>query len=458
MYNLMEEKWLSVLYRDGRPATLNLIEVMEQAHSLQLAYSNPMDRFSVFRFMLALAYWCDNGRGEDLGYMDSLPPPWLEYLTTHKEHFELLGPGKRFCQDVSAAYLRPVTDLLHEIPTGNNPWHFNHALNYVSGLCPSCCVLGLLRQPVFGTPGLLGPKRENLTAGINGTPPVYAVFWGDSLLETLKLNWNPQPEQGNPAWIDISPDPLQEPMPLLTGLTLLSRKTHLCEPVNVSGTCSACGLKSTILVHAMKLESKKNMANPSWTDPHVVYSENTGKAVSAQDPFKTKDILFNKPWQKTLAMYHGSHPDLPAAKLWILGFSSEQAKFKDVFEFSVNLPIKLSTDNLELAVGWKRALLNGSAYIGNQLRHKKMGEFAISVVSPTAERNIASHKDAIAAESVFSWADAQNAYRSLISKTSPSLAPGNFVRSVLARRRISAVTLKPLRLMPKTDKGAINEQ
>ncbi len=58
-YNLIEEKWIPVLWRDGSTGRVGIREALAQAHHIrQIAASNPMDRLAILRFLLALLYWC----------------------------------------------------------------------------------------------------------------------------------------------------------------------------------------------------------------------------------------------------------------------------------------------------------------------------------------------------------------------------------------------------------------
>jgi CRISPR type I-E-associated protein CasA/Cse1 len=173
-YNLLEEQWVPVLWTDSNKVSrIGILEALRQANRVrQIAASNPMDRVAIFRFLLALLYWC---RGNpptetDTVFEKSFPVDWFSKLETHKEYFNLLGEGKRFYQDSGATRLRAITDLIQEVPTGNNFWHFRHSTDKIDGLCPACCAMGLLRLPLFSVSGL-----PDLKAGINGTPPSVSV-------------------------------------------------------------------------------------------------------------------------------------------------------------------------------------------------------------------------------------------------------------------------------------------
>jgi CRISPR system Cascade subunit CasA len=59
-FNLLDEDWIPVLYRDGRWERIGIRKALKDAARIrQLAASNPMDRVAILRFLLALLYWCN---------------------------------------------------------------------------------------------------------------------------------------------------------------------------------------------------------------------------------------------------------------------------------------------------------------------------------------------------------------------------------------------------------------
>ena len=158
-------------------------EAFSQAGKIrQIAASNPMDRVAIIRFLLAILYWCKNPPTDsELTKLKSFPEDWFTKLDENKECFNLLGKGKRFYQEKEAKRECAVTDLLQEIPTGNNFWHLRHSTDMVNGLCFACCAMGLLRLPIFSVTSL-----PDLKTGINGTPPIM-LYPGEPLcLRLLK--------------------------------------------------------------------------------------------------------------------------------------------------------------------------------------------------------------------------------------------------------------------------------
>jgi len=57
-YNLLDEKWIPVLYHDGKWERLGIRRTLADAHRIrQIAASNPMDRVAIIRFLLAGVFW-----------------------------------------------------------------------------------------------------------------------------------------------------------------------------------------------------------------------------------------------------------------------------------------------------------------------------------------------------------------------------------------------------------------
>ena len=67
-YNLLEEEWIPVLYRNGTFCRRGIRRALEDAGCIrQIAASNPMDRVAVLRFLLALLYWCKGNAADGRG-------------------------------------------------------------------------------------------------------------------------------------------------------------------------------------------------------------------------------------------------------------------------------------------------------------------------------------------------------------------------------------------------------
>jgi len=101
-YNLIDEEWIPVLYQNGDYKLVGILTALTDAHKIrQIAASNPMDRVSLLRFLLAVLYWCRGNPKEEDKNNKQFPAEWFEKLKQHKhkEYFNLLGDGKRFYQE-----------------------------------------------------------------------------------------------------------------------------------------------------------------------------------------------------------------------------------------------------------------------------------------------------------------------------------------------------------------------
>ncbi len=196
-YNLLDVKWIPVLYRNGDWEQVGIRRALEDAGRIrQVAASNPMDRAAILRFLLAVLYWCRGSPtgGENADKTAPIAPKWFTRLSAEPDYFALLGDGKRFFQQASGKDKKLTANyLVHEVPTGTNAWHFRHSTDRANGLCLACCAMGLVRLPLFTTSGGSGKSP-----GVNAKPPLYVIPVGASLAETLRLSWSSVPDLGVP--------------------------------------------------------------------------------------------------------------------------------------------------------------------------------------------------------------------------------------------------------------------
>ncbi len=262
-YNLLEEKWIPVLWKDGKTNRVGIIEALTQAGRIrQVAASNPMDRVAVLRFLLALLYWCQ-GSPTDKAPDGSFPRDWFKklYDNDNKDCFNLFGK-KPFYQDREAdGKAVAVTYLLHDLPSGTNIAHFRHVRDFHEGLCLACCAMGLLRWSCFATAGTAGPG-QSMTASVNGNTPSYSIKTGASLFDSLLLNWPGSEPVNNdvPSWKGACE---RTPLGFLKGMTWQSRRVLLLLPESQinrdhpRGRCCYCGAPTDRLV-------KEILFRPGW--------------------------------------------------------------------------------------------------------------------------------------------------------------------------------------------------
>jgi CRISPR type I-E-associated protein CasA/Cse1 len=438
-FNLLEEDWIPILRRNGKFERVGIRKALTEAGGIrQIAASNPMDRIAILRFLLAILYWC---RGDPPNNPTGIsgkgfPEHWFSKLEEKQDCFNLLGEGKRFYQDRDAQRSRASTDLIQEIPTGNNFWHFRHSTDKTDGLCPACCVLGLLRLPLFSVSGL-----PDLKAGINGTPPVYVIRLDTVLLNTLWANWTICEELGDPAWIrpDIRPTPNQD-VPLLTGLTLLSRRVWLHEPSGPPGMCSGCGAKETTLIRTCEYQTAGRQENEFWNDPHVIYyGESRRKSSKAPDLTAAGTFRMDRPWPNLLASLVETDKFVSGDKpisLLVVGFATDQAKSIDVWERILGFPRgnRINAMATSLLQRWHREGGRTEKLMG---RSKVEGTAAVAAIRPHVEARVSAEAGKLLAAGEDAWAQAAQEYQPLLTAIAKSLSPGFTTAAVQRRGQIA---------------------
>ncbi len=447
-FNLLDEPWIPVLREDGTFGRVGIREALLQAGRIRtIAAANPMDRFAVLRFLLALLYWCrGNPDGSFTPVGDGFPPAWFAKLDDHRDCFNLLGDGRRFYQTKAANRLRPTTDLLQEIPTGHNFWHFRHATDGQDGLCPACCAQGLLRLPLYSVSG-----RPDMKAGINGAPPIYAIAFGTTLLDTLLRNWRPTGELGEPSW--IASCNTDRSVSLLAGFTLVSRLVWLHD-AETTGACINCG--DTSVIRTCEFQSAGSQENERWVDPHVLYREGSPrKSLKAPDLTAAGKFRMDRPWPELLALLAKSEW-LRGNTVLVVGFATDQAKNIDVWERTLNLPAEITPAAIEQLDQWQRngnLLSRALLPTAERTIKRKHVEIAphLSALRPHIEHQVSADASALLSGEAAAWERAADTYAPLLDALAKSLAPG---ATVAARQRQAEIReQRPILRQPNGVKG-----
>jgi hypothetical protein len=445
-FNLLESPWIPVLYHDGRWQKVDLCQAVRDAdHIRHIAATNPMDRVAILRFLIAVFQWCRDStqNGPDEAPIETILANCVSKLEEHADCFNLLGEGKRFYQSSSANRSRAATDLLQEIPTGNNFWHFRHSIDGMNGLCPSCCAMGLLRLPLFSVSGL-----PDLKAGINGSPPIYVVPLADTLLKTLQVNVSPCAAEGTPSW--ISPGykcGKEKDIPILVGLTLLSRMVWLHDPTGPPNACTACGVADNPLIYSCEFQSAGEQRSDNWNDPHVVYSKDEPrKSSKAPDLTVSKKFKMDRPWSELFARIietrYPQHSPLISHFL-LVGFATDKAKNIDVWERTV--PVSTSQPPSESAPALFRQWDKESFVLSRKLRpaiksdsSRKHDEIPsmLSAIRPSIEERVSAAIPQMINGGPELWEAAAAKYSPLLNALGKSLAPGYSVADLKRRKQI----------------------
>lgn len=447
-FNLIDRPWIPVLYRDGHYERVGIRQALTEAHRIRLvAASNPMDRVAVLRFLLALLYWCKgNPPAESAGTRNtSFAPEWFKRLDEYRECFNLLGSGKRLYQHPSARRKRTVTDLIQEIPSGNNYWHIRHATDGMDGLCPSCCALGLIRLPLFAVSGL-----PDLKAGINGVPPMYIVPWGNTLLQTLSLNWVPVANIGEPSWAEGATPVFDQEVPLLDGLTRLSRRIWLHDPSEPSGSCFSCGVNEDVLIRTCEHENAGRQETEWWNDPHVLYIDGQPRKnvkapnLTARDHFK-----MDRPWSALLRHLVQNQNRIVSGEtpgVFVTAFVTDKMKYIDVWEeyIQIKTPAKLQESVAQYVQHWEKERQKILDRVKHITRSKMKGPCTVSAICPNIEKTISRRLSELIESETEALKQAAEEYRPMMRMISKSLSPG-FTATALTRRKEIARTIPQMK-------------
>jgi hypothetical protein len=291
-YNLLEEKWIPVLYGDGTVDRVGICHALADAHKIrQIAASNPMDRVAFLRFLLAVLMWCKEDVKSSLSALDEknagIPENWLAKLKANRAAFNLLGDGKRFYQDESlkGKESRPIGDLLVEFPGADSVNHMRHIVygNSSCGFCPACCARGILRFSVWA------PANVSYPASVNPGSAAYAFIGGKNLCQTLNANLpatNPRADQA--PWLGNG-----QPNPPDAVARLAWRPRNLWLNVeDSSGHCACCG-QTGMLAKSLCIEK-------GWPTP-VTTGQQCGKDVLLEFQNRSGEYKAKKTDKRKLA-------------------------------------------------------------------------------------------------------------------------------------------------------------
>jgi hypothetical protein len=455
-YNMLEEEWIPILYRDGSSKRVNIVEAFAQAGRIrQMAASSPMDRVAILRFLLALLYWC-KGSPPEGSPGDSFPAEWFHKLDGHRDCFNLLGRGRRFYQHTGndVASKLSANYLVQEVPTGTNFWHFRHSIDETDGLCPGCCAVGLLRLPLFATSGGRGKPP-----GINAKPPLYVVPLGSSLADTLRFSWrqvsDPTRDLGTPVW--ERPD-LQLPrtgnVPLLTGLTWLPRRVWLDDPEEPEANCTSCGRKERLIrrivfagIGSMKKDGDEK--GRAWRDPHVI--SDGQEVLKARNALDASDAAAGR-WVKIMAgILHGQGASR-ARKVWAVGFATVQhAKYLEATEYVIAFRTPCDDRKVQESVArlhwWESegsrltdTVTKRIRQEASRLKHLEVRPM-VDAIRPNVEATTSANAGQLMAGDDDGWEQEASEYSPMMIAVAQSLSPGYTTGAVKRRREIA--TVKP---------------
>lgn len=193
-FNLVDKPWLPCVRLDGQAVTLNLRDVLTQAHLLQsLAGDSPPQTAALHRFLLAILHrvfgpadhdeWAYLWRAKqfEAGAI-------ITYLDKWRHRFDLFDAARPFYQSADhRVKLKSTISLSHDRASGNNATLFDHHTEEGGEtLTPAQAARVLITAQAYGLAGLSGIQQK-FTDGTCSGGIVFLVE-GDDLKQTFLLN------------------------------------------------------------------------------------------------------------------------------------------------------------------------------------------------------------------------------------------------------------------------------
>lgn len=194
-FNLIDKNWIPCVTLDGRTCELSLREVFARAHELlEVRDTSPLVTASIYRFLLAILHrnfgpsnsneWLDLWQ---LGHFEMASLD--EYLAKWYDRFDLFHPSRPFYQAgwFKAKKESPITRLVFETASGNNPTLFDHTTEHEPrALTASESARALICHQAFAIGG--GRSDTGYTSHGPLVGGIIVLLRGTNLFETLLLN------------------------------------------------------------------------------------------------------------------------------------------------------------------------------------------------------------------------------------------------------------------------------
>ncbi len=197
-FNLLEERWIPVICRDGLPRNIAPWELTTSPEPVSLDIPRPDFQGAMMEFLIGLV-------------QTAMPPKntveWEKRITSPPEPqilqaafaplmplFNLFSKGLRFLQDrtLTAQEVKEtssISDLLIEFPTGKtlrDNGDFFVKRGQVETMCPACAARALITLQTYAPAGGVGNRTS-----LRGGGPLTTLIKGDTLWQTVALNIRP---------------------------------------------------------------------------------------------------------------------------------------------------------------------------------------------------------------------------------------------------------------------------
>ncbi len=302
-YNVLEEPWIPVIDLDGKRKMLGIMDTLAQAHQIkEISDTIPSYEYGVFRFLCA--FLMDVYRPEEWGSIQDLYDrksfdmgtiqDYIECCKKEGVSFDLFDKKRPFLQTAyNEEYdknLVSVAALNIAMPSGNNHIHFEHRKEQEQSMTYEEAARGLCALNLFCTAGAQGYPST-----INGAPPIYFVYEGANLFESLVYSMVAVEEGGEISYdvppviwrnlSDVIPKQTETSISVLYGMLYPCRRVLLYPEED--GTVKKIYL----------CQGKNFVAYDSWKDPHVSY------LYSDKGRSSLKPTMEKEPWRNITTIF-----------------------------------------------------------------------------------------------------------------------------------------------------------
>lgn len=322
-YDLLADPWIPCLDRRGLMRKVNIMQALEDAHELrEITDASPLVTMGVYRLLIAILHGAmsldDDRNWEELWHRGAFPAGVINRIRDIcKGRFNLFDASHPFYQsgDIPLNPMpketKSVGSLSLEDPTGTGVLHYCHTPEDRHACCPACSAKALVALPAFATSGGQGIKPS-----VNGVPPIYVLPLGETLFQTLLLNYvlppfRPARADSGLAWCGTGIVGHKEEhgtAGLLESLTWQARRVRLF-PEAAQGRCTRCGASSAVWVTSIIYAQGCSLieGTPPTRDPWAAYSlrqdEKTG--ITEQIPVRPREG--RDTWRDLDALFLAEH-------------------------------------------------------------------------------------------------------------------------------------------------------
>lgn len=244
-FSLLDQPWIPCAALDGQRQEIGLREALAHAHKLRgVECANPLETAAILRLMLAVLHRVFTNRGRADWAKHWQAGGWEctqldEYWGRWGERFDLFHPRHPFYQQ-KIVDLEPRT-IARILPGVDAAAWFNHEMQgQPFEMTPAEAARSLIAVQAFGLPGIRHPQKKLFFSGGPWLAGLVFFVEGNSLFETLALNFlpydtgKPRPNLGKtetdlPAWEMDDPfsDGRTVPRGYLDYLTFPNRRIFL---------------------------------------------------------------------------------------------------------------------------------------------------------------------------------------------------------------------------------------